>query len=65
MAAESLAEPLREGTPSSLESSPEPEAGAEASTEQPQPQKRKGGRKPVCFIKTDAKPALSWSSNTA
>lgn len=37
----------REGTPSSIGSTPELEAGAEASQEPAQPQKRKGGRKPV------------------
>ena len=45
-------EPVREGTPSSIESTPEHEieAGAEGepSQEQALPQKRKGGRKPVC-----------------
>ena len=47
MAAESKVEPPRDGTPSSLESTPEPEVGAEPSQEPAQPQKRKGGRKPV------------------
>ena len=48
MAADSK-EPPREGTPSSIESTPEAEAdiGAEPSQEPLQPQKRKGGRKPV------------------
>jgi hypothetical protein len=42
------AAPPPEGTPSSVESTPEQEAPAEASHEPaPQPQKRKGGRKPV------------------
>lgn len=50
MAAESKIEPPHERTPSSIESSPspEPEASAEPSQEPTQPQKRKGGRKPVC-----------------
>lgn len=47
MAAPSKIESLPEGTPSSLESSPEPDPGAEPSQEPVQPQKRKGGRKPV------------------
>ena len=38
----------RDGTPSSMESTPEQEAGADAANEPAQPQKRKGGRKPVC-----------------
>ena len=46
-------EPPRDGTPSSIESTPEPEVGAEVSQEPAQPQKRKGGRKPVCvFVPT-------------
>ena len=51
MAAESKIDPSRERTPSSIESSPspEPEAGGEPSQEQALPQKRKGGRKPVCI----------------
>lgn len=50
MAAESKLEPPRDGTPSSIESTPEDEAepGDEPSQEPAQPQKRKGGRKPVC-----------------
>lgn len=50
MAAESKIEPARDRTPSSIEStpSPEPEAGGEPLNEPAQPQKRKGGRKPVC-----------------
>lgn len=47
MAADSKIENVRDGTPSSIESSPEPEAGVEPSQEQTQPLKRKGGRKPV------------------
>lgn len=50
MAADSKVEPPREATPSSIESTPEPEAGAEPSQEPAQPQKRKGGRKPVCNV---------------
>lgn len=39
---------MRQGTPSSIESTPDHDAVPEASHEQPaQPQKRKGGRKPV------------------
>lgn len=40
-------EASRDGTPSSMESTPEQEAGAENANEPAQPQKRKGGRKPV------------------
>lgn len=42
---------VRDGTPSSMESTPEHEAGMEA-TQEPaaQPQKRKGGRKPVSIL---------------
>ncbi|KAK3706106.1 hypothetical protein LTR37_012933 [Vermiconidia calcicola] len=47
MATDSKVEPPREGTPSSIESTPEPEAGAEPSQEPAQPAKRKGGRKPI------------------
>lgn len=47
MAAPSKAEAARDATPSSLESTPEPEADAETAQEPAQPQKRKGGRKPV------------------
>ncbi|EME50232.1 hypothetical protein DOTSEDRAFT_68942 [Dothistroma septosporum NZE10] len=47
MAAPSKVEPAAEGTPSSIESTPEPEAGVEPSQEPAQPQKRKGGRKPI------------------
>ena len=40
-----------EGTPSSIESTPEPDALPELSQEPTaQPAKRKGGRKPVCAI---------------
>jgi hypothetical protein len=50
MAADSKVEPPpREGTPSSIESSLEQEAEPEPSQEPAQPQKRKGGRKPVCI----------------
>jgi hypothetical protein len=51
MAADSKVEPPpRDGTPSSIESSLEQEAEVEPEQEQPaQPQKRKGGRKPVCL----------------
>jgi hypothetical protein len=38
----------RDGTPSSIESSPEREGEPEALQEPAQPLKRKGGRKPVC-----------------
>ena len=51
MAADTKIEPPRGDTPSSIESSPEPEAGAEPSQEPAQPQKRKGGRKHVCLQK--------------
>ena len=47
MAAESKLGHPREGTPSSIESTPEPDNGAEPTQEPTQPQKRKGGRKPV------------------
>lgn len=48
MAAPSKIESLPDGgTPSSIESTPEPDPGAEPSQEPVQPQKRKGGRKPV------------------
>lgn len=47
MAAPSKIEPAAEGTPSSIESTPEREADAEPSQEPAQPQKRKGGRKPI------------------
>lgn len=50
MAAPSKIEPAAEGTPSSIESTPEQEAGVEPSQEPAQPQKRKGGRKPVRLI---------------
>lgn len=42
-------ENVGDGTPSSMESTPEPEqdGAAEATHEPAQPQKRKGGRKPV------------------
>lgn len=47
MAAPSKVENPPEATPSSLESTPEQEAGPEPTQEPAQPQKRKGGRKPV------------------
>ncbi len=48
MAADSKIEPPpRDGTPSSIESSPENDHDPEPSQEPAQPQKRKGGRKPV------------------
>lgn len=47
MAAPSKIESLPDGTPSSIESTPEPDGDAEPSQEPVQPQKRKGGRKPV------------------
>ena len=52
MAAESQIDTARERTPSSIEStpSPEPDLGGEASQEAAPPQKRKGGRKPVCTM---------------
>ena len=52
MAAETKIEPVRDRTPSSIESSqsPEPELGGEPSQESTQPLKRKGGRKPVCQL---------------
>jgi hypothetical protein len=37
----------RDGTPSSMESTPEHEGSMETTQEPAQPQKRKGGRKPV------------------
>ena len=42
-------ENVGDGTPSSMESTPEPDqdAAAETTAEPAQPQKRKGGRKPV------------------
>lgn len=46
------AEASRDGTPSSMESTPEQEAGAETANEPALPQKRKGGRKPVCVTAT-------------
>lgn len=51
MAADSKVEPVREGTPSSIESTPEQEEQPEPSQEPAQPQKRKGGRKPVSALK--------------
>lgn len=39
-------------TPSSIDSTPEAEAGPEPQQEPAQPQKRKGGRKPVSIIHT-------------
>ncbi|CAK4028974.1 hypothetical protein DOTSEDRAFT_68942 [Lecanosticta acicola] len=47
MAAASKVETAAEATPSSLESTPEQEAGVEPTQEPAQPQKRKGGRKPI------------------
>ena len=47
MAAADRLDPERDGTPSSIESTPEHDTIAEASQEPAQPQKRKGGRKPV------------------
>lgn len=48
MAALSKVEPVPDGTPSSIESTPERDPGTEPATQEPaQPQKRKGGRKPV------------------
>ena len=45
-------ENVGDGTPSSMESTPEPEqdGAAEATQEPALPQKRKGGRKPVRFL---------------
>lgn len=54
MAADSKVEETREGTPSSIGSTPEQDGGAEPSQEPVQPQKRKGGRKPVCLSTTHA-----------
>lgn len=39
--------PSHDGTPSSMDTDAEQEAGAENAQEPAQPQKRKGGRKPV------------------
>jgi hypothetical protein len=39
----------RDGTPSSMESTPEADGGNEVQEPAAQPQKRKGGRKPVSF----------------
>ena len=50
MAAADKLDPERDGTPSSIESTPEGDALAEASQEPAQPQKRKGGRKPVSHV---------------
>ena len=47
MAADSKFDAVREGTPSSSGSSPDQDGGVEPSQEPIQPQKRKGGRKPV------------------
>ena len=47
MAMDTKIEPARENTPSSIESTPEPDVGTEPSQGQVLPQKRKGGRKPV------------------
>ena len=52
MAADSKVEPPRDGTPSSLESTPEQEEQPEPSQEPTQPQKRKGGRKPVSIAES-------------
>lgn len=50
MAAEAqLDDDVRGETPESTDSTPEADATAEASQEPAQPQKRKGGRKPVCI----------------
>jgi len=50
VAADAKIDVARDGTPSSMESTPEADGGNEA-TQEPaaQPQKRKGGRKPVSF----------------
>jgi len=48
MATDSKVEPPRDGTPSSLESTPEQEEQPEQEQEPALPVKRKGGRKPVC-----------------
>ena len=52
MAAASKVEPGDdEGTPSSIDTTPEPDALPELSQEPTaQPVKRKGGRKPVCVV---------------
>lgn len=47
MAADNKVEPLREGTPSSVDSDVEDDIDGEPLQEPIQPQKRKGGRKPV------------------
>lgn len=45
--------PSHDGTPSSIESDVEQDAGAENTQEPTQPQKRKGGRKPVFCLLID------------
>lgn len=47
VAADSKIDVVRDGTPSSMESTPEHDGAVEATQEPTQPQKRKGGRKPV------------------
>nr|POE88136.1 hypothetical protein CFP56_11365 [Quercus suber] len=47
MAVVGKVEDARDGTPSSIESTPEQEVEADASEQPAQPQKRKGGRKPI------------------
>ena len=42
-----LDEQMRQGTPSSVESTPEPASAEGLTQDNPPPQKRKGGRKPV------------------
>ena len=61
MAAASKVEPVDdEGTPSSIESTPEPDALPELSQEPTaQPVKRKGGRKPVCALIDEPGPVLT------
>lgn len=63
MAVDPKVEAIREGTPSSIESTPEPDilAGSEAQ-DAPLPQKRKGGRKPVCLYSFPSLPSrhLWW-----
>jgi len=41
---------MQEGTPSSVESTPEPTSAGGLTQDNPPPQKRKGGRKPVCVL---------------
>lgn len=52
-------EEARDGTPSSIESTPEQEAEADASEQPAQPQKRKGGRKPVSHLPLHCLPMFS------